>query len=596
MKKNGKAPGATQGGCYFLAHFARLSDTSNDDLTAAPKRLRHQVDCLLKAPGALRILLKPLPTLDDSGTLKLQDSNDLGHDIDRMAFHTFLFAPRFDKLQRAFYPLGTFAKELRMRKSQVFLLALTLLAPWAAWGESLGFDLSTITDKPQDLTVVISDDLTQAPLDDAEIIVADTLGDPAGRLVGRSDNAGAASFPLEAPKKPRTLTVSKKGYTVFSLIGFQTPYVSVSLKPLPPEEKPILGKGTLGPWTIDHGKNIASIGMAFPNLTPLGLLFFDQNSILSPTFDTIDAAGPREIPSNLVLPKQVLQYLFFNITVNKPEFHLPLQRSPNSQLRLASIRGQVPVSALVNSSGELELAGALPSRKILNAVRFTHAAVSAPIVPNGDFTQDTPPNVALTPKHKVSVAAPPFSGDVLVAAMTDLAGGQELLLPTDIKMANARAGRALKPIQLVGPTNSPAGQHVITAVLNEPGTLVSGILQHNVGTDISPGPFLPVSPIRRSRGLPERITLVAPDKGLGSAIFQTTYAAAPDHPFTSWQVFVLPAAGKVQFSTRLLPAPQTIRKLSIMKLEGRPDFSEQSLNGRELPKTIQRFTRATAFY
>jgi hypothetical protein len=302
--------------------------------------------------------------------------------------------------------------------------------------------------------------------------------------------------------------------------------------------------------------------------------------------------GPRQVPSNIILPPQDIFVMFTTISLNKPTYRLPLL--PNREVRLAGIQGQALVDDLLPA---VQNGGGKISMDILNKLRFTRVGLTSVLQPNGDFQQDVDASVTLSPKHQVLVSQPPFTCDVLVAAMTDLSGDRQTLLPTDVKVAvSASNPTQINTVSLTAPAQPlGAARDVVTVALTDKGHKLSGIVTDSAGKVVRPGEFLPASDLPDAQELPDSVTVAAPLQGVGAVVFETGATSVQGkHTRAAWMVYTLPSAGTVAIPAKDLLAGSPIGKYSVVQLEFDKNFSEKALDGRTIMRKLQRFTRSSA--
>lgn len=76
-------------------------------------------------------------------------------------------------------------------------------------------------------------------------------------------------------------------------------------------------------YDITNRDDKVNFGIVMPVVEKSDILDFKIASVISPEVDIIRAAGQSiPIPSNVSIPRQSERYLFFNITLDKPEFSL----------------------------------------------------------------------------------------------------------------------------------------------------------------------------------------------------------------------------------------------------------------------------------
>lgn len=490
----------------------------------------------------------------------------------------------------------------------IALLFLAISASAQAHAETLGFSLAD-DGTSGDLQVEVVDELTGQPIPDAVI----SLGDASYDDWNLTDHDGAAAFrPLTS--LPKNITVSKQGYSALSILGIQSNRVTAFLKRLATQAPEVLVSGKVDGWqaAIPSGPDVLGkpvhVGLAFRTLGGFDLLSFNVGSVISPLSDTIDVFGPRKIPSNIVMPKQKIPVLLGSITVEKYGFRLPVRKG--AEMRLMTIQGTIDSSDLIDmgQSGGKIGAGAI------NKFTFTRMGLSQPVSPASDFQLNLTANTALVPSHDVTVSPPPFQSDVLVAAVSDLGGDRQSLVPTDIRA----------PITAKAPPSGPvtvrirstaqqlgANQGVVAVAVTEDMKRLSGIIaelgrSRRLGR-AEMGQFLPVETIADSPSLPASVRLSPAPNGISAAVFESSITIPSRRPsanppkqkerrFPVWFVYSLPSTGAMEIPTQGMPIPAStkVRGYSLLQLEFSPGFDGRVIDGRTVMTGLRRFTRTSS--
>lgn len=470
--------------------------------------------------------------------------------------------------------------------------AVILFNSGRAHAESLGFSLNASAAAgaaASDLSVLVLDDATGAAVTDAVVSVGDSLQDEGTTAVrGKTGAQGQLLAKGALSRGPRSLTVSKDGFAAISIAGLDSPQVTVYLKTLPSAAglsagPTVIASGEAANWPgAGDGENVIA-GIALQSLSALDLIHFNVDSFMSPLKDTIDVMGSHDIPSNFMIPDQDISVFFASIHVSKPSYRLPIVRGKT--VHLASIQGSIAVGDIVS----LAQSGGKPTMDLLNKLTITHAGLSAPVVADRDFSQRLDANHELSPRHQVTPGAPPFTADVLVAAMTDMDGSRTVMLPTDIKLAaSSNDPSRVHTVSLSGPDSSVGvSRAVLTVAMAGRGHRISGIISDRVGSDVSPGEYLPQDELTDAVTVPDLVALQPIATGLAAAVYEAQGAAV-------WYVYALPGAGVSQFPSSRLPAPAKITSYSVMKLDFGQSFDTRTLDGQKIMTQLQRFGRSTA--
>lgn len=479
--------------------------------------------------------------------------------------------------------------------------ACVLIFVGRAQAETIGFALSEKKLDPgiiADLDVTVLEDISEDPVRGATVTVTDSLDQSVAthETSSLTGDWGAAHFIGLAPGQ-KVVTVEKEGYVTFTLVGVQSPSMTVYLKPLLPTLKGSVGSGTLGGWQASTTSNVVQAGLVFRSLSAFDLLTFQVDSFISPLKDEIDVYGPRKIPSNLVLPEQDVFLPFGSITLDKPTYRLPITNDGKS-IRLSGLHGEMKTSEIMNAvqnGGKFDI-------EVLNKLKFSRVGLTSTFVPNGNFKKDFDAALELVAKHKVTVNRPPFTADVLVASMTDLSGDRQTLMPTDVKLAiNSEKPETVNSVTLVGPSqNLGQSRNVAAFAIGHKGRRLTGIVVDKAGSQLKTGEFLPVNELRDYSALPASIQVQAPARGLGAVVFESeSKAATPGSTraksYPIWVVYTLPKAQAISIPTSRLAARNAqVSSYAVNQFEFGAGFSETELNGHTIMRKLERFTRASA--
>ncbi len=467
-----------------------------------------------------------------------------------------------------------------------FVFSLNLIIISNSYSESLGFSIKDSSDP--EVAVLVLDDETLAPIQGAQVIIS--------------------KLRQEKGSNSLMLTVIKEGYVRFSLIGNFT-NVTVYLKPSPAGMTSHLVAGNFQGWDPLPGKKLVQLGLNFKCPNVLEFLDFQTGMFFSPIKDTINVHGDRQVPSNLVLPDQTVSYSFFNIRLNKPEYHWPL--FPTRPLRLVAFEATSKVSDLMGA-----VQGGYTA-DILNKINFGRVGLTDVFMPQSGLHKDIALGYVLTPKqYQVISAQPSFKADVLVASFLDLDGNRQAFLPFDVKTAATLSQPNVLPVDLAGMKLKrrkvlTGVEQVLTVAVGENSKLISGILSPAKGGKkslaVTPGVFLPVVPVEDYTQLPTVIKTQAFSQGIRVMSFYKTQAIPsfdffldldstpptqnPEITYPVWTVAVLPGAGEVSVSTEGLDG---IKQYSISTLDFGPIFNQNSIDVFLVLKALSRFSKSVA--
>lgn len=443
------------------------------------------------------------------------------------------------------------------------VLASIALLPRFSFAETLGFSIDGDS-RDSRAQIEVRDDQTLRPITDAQVKLAEGMA-----------------------------TVRKEGFATVTVAGIAHQHVTVYLKrlPEPAERGQVVISGTMGDYQVPEDGSVVRAGLVFRAPSVFDLLHFEISSLVSPITDTIDVMGERKIPSNLVLPRQDVPVLFTTVELNKPEYRLPLSRQSRS--RLVGVQLQIKTDDLVSMmTGD----GNLSSPANLNRLTFDRVGYTDPVTPSDGLRRDVPATTGLEDAYQVEVAKPPFKADVMVAALSDLAGDREQLVPTDIKYPDNQ-GERIAPVRLRGA--SPAlGQNrgVLAIAMVDKGKNISGVLDPMAGASVQLGQFLGIEPIQDFQALPATVGLQAAPNSVASAVFESSAldpVTGKTQSYPIWYVYSLPGAGAVNIPTAQAPVAGQIKSYSVMQLEF-SSLNEDSIDGRTIMTELRRFSRSEA--
>ena len=389
--------------------------------------------------------------------------------------------------------------------------------------------------------------------------------------------------------KPRTITVSHPGYATLTLIGVNSERVTVFLKPLPTTDSQIIASGTMTDF-IEVPKSHLIGGFVVRNLSAMDLLDFDTRSLISPMNDTIQVFGPREIPSNFVLPDQHPGFLIGMVHINKPLYRLPM--APKRKVHLVGIQAQVKIMDFLPGLSNRSSIGSL-NKLVFNRVTWTDE-----ITPDADFTMELGNFRDLVPTYNVTVSQAPFKADIYVLAVSDLYGDSQVMIPTDVRGAfDSSKSDPIVPISVLGPSEKiGVSAHIVSLAASPNGMQFSGIISSDVGTDVSPGAFSDVAPLDDKKPLPQVVTVQAPVSGL--AMIDIVAEEDDHHMKNTHRVIVLPAAGSTDVPVATYASDYfkglKVHQYQVGHLEFSPGFDPDQIDGAKCVVGLQRFSWSTA--
>jgi hypothetical protein len=466
------------------------------------------------------------------------------------------------------------------------VLLASVLPVAIAQAQSIGFSTSDNSSGTthETITVVVFDDQTQASIPDAKVTITDSFGTERQKV----DSRGTVTF-FNLSALPKTVTVSRSGYATLSVVGVQTDLMSAYLKPLVDSQASgasVVASGTITNWdgASSGDTSLAHGGLVFQTVSATDLVHFQMGNFISPLKDTLDLgglAGSHQIPSNIVIPDQTVNY-FIDVELNKPLYRLPIPAQ--TSLGLTGVEVEASVSDIVSASqnhGTFDY-------DLLNKIQFKRVGMTQNFSAQADTQMDVDAKFALSAQHDVSLSkAPPFQADVIAAALYDVNGDKQMLVPTDLKtVLNSQNPSDTRTVSLVGPDSiSTANRAVATIAVGEKGKMISGILFPSAGKTIQAGDFLNTDSLAQDQALPDSVTVHTPAQGMGAAIFETNQPV--------WYVYTLPAAGDVQIPTAKISQALTIQSYSVNQIEFSA-FNEKAIDGTQVMSHLQRFARSSA--
>jgi len=424
---------------------------------------------------------------------------------------------------------------------------------------------------PGNLKVDVRDALSGAPLLDAEVRVT---------RVG-------AQFQLR---------VSHAGYIPVLIFGAESGSLKVDLRLSKKMVSSASAEGRLEGWQPLR-RDTVTAGAVFRSLSSSELVWLDPSLFISPWKDSIDVLGPRQIPSNVVIPEQTVDVPLSSIRLNKPSYRLPLQEGVES--RLVAVQGQARVSDLLplfqggNSGSGLE---------VLNQLRFTRVGLSSELraEPGQALRESIETVLDLKPGHQVTASAAPFSADVLLAAITDLSGDRSTLIPTDLKLAQANSS-----VWLSAPEGMMGRKRMVVALAmsrpqdpNAPegdprrrrGAQISAVLSDSAGKVVR----LPSFPALQEtladfpRTAPDSVGVRGRSGGVG-------YFTLDSENETLGVAYILPGAGSTRLRLEDFGVDlRSVQAMDLRRFEFYGEFRPEAIDGETVLQRLARFTRSGA--
>ena len=476
------------------------------------------------------------------------------------------------------------------------LVTLTVLAslqivstpPAVARLSHLGFSLQNRAEPSplpfSDVHLKVVDELTGSAISGASVTLSDGLRAGMQTPPESTKEDGTLTSPGALLSKS-SLTVSKEGYCTLTLLGLKSNEVTVFLKALqPPADSPekdrILSSGEMLGWSAVPKDEIQA-GIIFKSLSVWDLLQFETESFISPLKDQIDVLGPREIPSNLILPEQRIPLLFGTLYLNKPIYRLPVQR--NREFRLTGIQASIPSSELVSL-----FQGGKPTVELINRLRFRKLGITPALTSDRDLKVDLQTPYILKPGIKANANRPPFPSDVFVVSATDLEGDHSLFIPNDVKLALKSDETTLPKTVSLGFADfaGPSLRNVIGFAVASKGRRLTGILQGYTGGTAHLSGFLNVEEPQNLNSMPDEFQLSSSPQSI-----QALYFESRNEPH--WKVYSLPGTPDSPIPTQMLAPKTQVETINRFQLELGPHFEGTQIDGATALRELKRFTRSS---
>ena len=330
------------------------------------------------------------------------------------------------------------------------------------------------------VNIQVLNSLTTLPLAQTYVSISENQGDSKNRLFTYTDENGNASFEITS-ENLLDITAAKQGFGAYSLFAVGDADLTFFLEPLNIKTETVQLTGKFTGWPkIINGDDKVDLGLIVPFIKLSQLLDFNFGSLLGPPTKG-KAYGDRDIPGNLVLPKQKeFYYKVIPVEFEHPIYTLNLEK--NATHHLLAIMGHVPFSTLINtfvSGGSLE--------KALNVLEFTKIQ----LLNNFYIDQNQVKNIDLTKNLKptllVNIDNIPPNRSVVTVSAGNLDGKAKEFFPVSFKIIPK--AKSVKQVQLATVDEIEQAQNFVVAVAadmpentNEDRkyeSSVSGIIQHD---------------------------------------------------------------------------------------------------------------------
>ena len=330
------------------------------------------------------------------------------------------------------------------------------------------------------INIQVLNSLTTLPLAQTYVSVSENQEDPKNHLFTYTDENGYASFEVIS-ENLLDITAAKQGFGAYSLFAIGEADLTFFLEPLDVKVQTVQLSGQFTGWPkIVNGDDKVDLGLIIPFIKLSQLLDFNFGSLLGPPTKG-KAYGDRDIPGNLVLPKQKeYYYKIVPVEFEHPVYTLNLEK--NATHNLLAIMGHVPFSILIStfiSGGSIE--------KALNTLEFTKIQ----LLNNFFIDQNQVKNIALgknlKPNVLLSIDNIPPNRSVVTVSAGNIDGQAKEFFPLSFKVIPKT--KQVKQVQLATMDEMGQAQNYIVAVATDMPenanedrkfeSSVSGIIQHD---------------------------------------------------------------------------------------------------------------------
>lgn len=296
-----------------------------------------------------------------------------------------------------------------------------------------------------------------------------------GKLLVQGTTAGDGRFDAsvsdEALRAGVSITAAAAGHGAVSCLQNIAHRVSFEL-PMALVDAYATLTGNLTGFKDNDDESRAAAGLVAKALELSDLVGLDSSAFISPLKDEVDIFGPRNLPSNLVLPDQTLPVYFIPVHVNKPTFRLPVLAGSSSRYFgvTGSVSVQDTVNAIRNNSGW----------DIVNLLNFEKVGVTNPLPAASagqELSLDVNTDLALKDAIHLKPGRNLTAGDDshrLAVALWEASPG--VFVPTDVKQVLS------DDVQLA--TVDRARERVMDVLIGKDGDHFRGAWVAATGTEI----------------------------------------------------------------------------------------------------------------
>lgn len=279
-----------------------------------------------------------------------------------------------------------------------------------------------------DLQVKVTDSDGSA-LKNVSVLVGQRLGDPFSGNQALTNSEGVASFTHESlrTRTPFTVTASRPGFTTLTLLNQAPGVVEMRLDEQPDERDFAFFNGRVTGFPPGVGSGNLEMGIFLPAFRPESLMNFDPQHFISSYEVKIDVFGEREVPGNLVLPRQTKRYGLIPISLSKPDYIMPLPRGLNAHM--GAMVGNVGISGAVDAIKKKDFLATI------NLTNFTHIGwTSRRVDVRGNETFDVHAGQEVAAQAVTAqLGGVPERLDAVAVTLFDVAGDGEDFIPLDVK-------------------------------------------------------------------------------------------------------------------------------------------------------------------
>ena len=224
-----------------------------------------------------------------------------------------------------------------------------------------------------------------------------------------------------------SVTAKAKGYTLVTLYKLQNQEYDIflPLKKAIDDSNKIKVRGTVSNFhKIKSNDGVLDFGLTLPFLELDRILSLNPSVFLSPTV-TVNIVGDREIPGNIVIPRQT-EYFF--VTLKKENFELDMEAGKSIGMSTVSASAPTSITSALSDGNVFEVFKLISMKKI--GIKFDY-------IPSTTFL-NFPLDYDLKPKLEYSCIVPDHSEIVNLALLSTTSEGFTFI-PTGFAVADNNA-------------------------------------------------------------------------------------------------------------------------------------------------------------